>query len=439
MSTILVTCIDAATSIGAGSVPKRLVRKLIHRNSVKSPMYNSVHTDFDRAKFAFEDSISRVAMIEEKMESCKGNMSCSDKIQANLHAKAWVGVFFVEFYIKDLSHRMLAVMDTGSPLLWVHCIPCPNCAQASTRIYDPSTSSTYTNISCRSKYCQALRQNSCDQRGNCKYELHYEGAHPTEGMLATESFIFDTSDDGLLTVPHLVFGCSHVSDEKPDAVMGVLGLSSNKVSLATRLGNKFSYCVGGIKDPSYEYNQLILGEGAILEGDSTPLEIYNGFYYVTMEGISLGGAMLDIEQNTFQRTDSGQGGVMIDSGGELSFLVQRAYEELADAVMNMLDLNSWFKSELYFSKLCFEGNVTRDIKGFPSVTFHFSGGAEMGLEAESLFSQSTTTTFCMTILQADYGQPSLIGVGAQQYHNVGYDISGKKLYLRRMDCELLDE
>ncbi|XP_030475190.1 aspartic proteinase nepenthesin-2-like [Syzygium oleosum] len=402
-------------------------------------MYNSVHTDFDRAKFAFEDSISRVAIIEEKMKRCEVNVSCSDNIQANLHAKAWVGVFFVEFYIKDMSHRMLAVMDTGSNLLWVHCIPCPNCAQASIRIYNPSTSSTYTNVSCRSEYCEALRQSSCDQRENCKYELHYEGAAPTEGMLATESFIFDTSDDGLLTVPNVVFGCSHESNEKPDAVMGVLGLNNNKVSLATQLGNKFSYCVGRIKDPSYEYNQLILGEGAILEGDSTPLEIYNGYYYVTLEGISLGGAMLDIPKNTFQRTDSGKGGVMIDSGGEFSFLVQRAYEELAAAVMNMIDLRFWFKPELHFSQLCFEGNVTKEIKGFPSVTFHFSGGAELGLEAESLFSQSTPTSFCMTILQADYEQPGVIGVGAQQYHNVGYDISGKKLYLRRMDCELLDE
>ncbi|KAI3425424.1 Peptidase A1 domain-containing protein [Psidium guajava] len=402
-------------------------------------MYNSVHTDFDRAKFTFEDSISRVAMIEENMKRCKENVSCSDNIQANLHAKNWVGVFFVEFHIKDMSHPMLTVMDTGSNLLWVHCIPCPNCAQASVQIYDPSTSSTYTNVSCRSEYCEALRQRSCDQSDNCNYELHYEGAYPTAGMLATESFIFDTTDDGLLTVPNVVFGCSHESNDKPDAVMGVLGLNYNKVSLAAQLGNKFSYCVGKIKDPSYEYNQLILGEGAILEGDSTPLETYNGYFYVTLEGISLGGAMLDIPRDSFRRTDSGQGGVMIDSGGEHSFLDQRAYEELAVAVMNTIDLRCWFESELHYSRLCFEGDVTKDIKGFPSVTFHFSGGAELGLEAESLFSQSNPTTFFMTILRADYGQPGVIGVGAQQYHNVGYDIPGKKLFLRRMDCELLDE
>ncbi|KAI6672409.1 hypothetical protein NL676_000315 [Syzygium grande] len=82
-------------------------------------MYNSVHTDFDRAKFAFEDPISRVAVIEEKMKCCKVNLSCLDNIQANLHVKTWVGVFFVESYIKDMSHRMLMVMDAGSNLLHV--------------------------------------------------------------------------------------------------------------------------------------------------------------------------------------------------------------------------------------------------------------------------------------------------------------------------------
>ncbi|XP_056160143.1 uncharacterized protein LOC130135331 isoform X3 [Syzygium oleosum] len=77
------------------------------------------------------------------MKRCEVNVSCSDNIQANLHVKTWVGVFFVESYIKDMSHRMVTVMDTGSNLLWVHCIPCPNCAQASIRIYNLSTSSTH--------------------------------------------------------------------------------------------------------------------------------------------------------------------------------------------------------------------------------------------------------------------------------------------------------
>ncbi|XP_030546689.2 aspartic proteinase CDR1-like [Rhodamnia argentea] len=432
------TSSNATESIGTSSVPKRVVAKLIHRNSIRSPLYDPSHTDIDCAKFALENSIARFAMIEQKMKSCKVNVPCSDNIQANLRAKKFVAVFFVEFYIKDTSHPVLAVMDTGSTLLWVHCIPCENCAQASVPIYNPSTSSTYTNVSCLSEYCDTLHHPTCDERKNCKYVVEYVGAPRTEGILARESLIFDTSDEGLLTIPNVIFGCSHESREKPDSVMGVFGLNSNKLSVATQLGNKFSYCVGKVKDPSYEYNQLILGEGAILEGDSTPLDLYKGFYFVTLEGISLGGALLDIPRAVFERTASGNGGVMIDSGGESSVLTQRAYEELADAVREMSELKSWFKRDEDFNALCFEGDVNKDTKGFPVVTFHFSGGAELGLEADSLFSQSSLTYFCMTVMESpsDY---SVIGMNAQQFYNMEYDISGKKMYLRRMDCELLDE
>ncbi|KAI6682322.1 hypothetical protein NL676_036203 [Syzygium grande] len=438
MLSIIVTNSNATKSIGASSMPKRVVAKLIHRNSIRLPFYDPNHTDIHRAKFALENSVARFAIIEQKMKSCEVNASCSDNIQAKLRAKTSVGVFFVEFYIKDTSHPVLAVMDTGSTHLWVQCIPCENCAQASIPIYDPSTSSTYTNVSCLSEYCEALHRPKCDERRNCKYEVEYEGARPTEGILARESLIFDTSDEGLLTIPNVVFRCSHESGEKPNAVMGVVGLNYNKLSLATQLGGKFSYCVGKVKDPSYGYNQLILGEGAILEGDSTPLDLYEGFYFVTLEGISLGGVMLNIPRATFERRASGKGGVIIDSGGESSVLIQRAYEELANAVRDMTELKSWFKPYEEPNALCFIGDVNNDTKGFPIVTFHFSGGAELGLEAESLFTQSSPTYFCMTMLENpdDY---SVIGMNAQQFYNVGYDISGKKLYLRRMDCELLDE
>ncbi|KAL3744347.1 hypothetical protein ACJRO7_013589 [Eucalyptus globulus] len=284
--------------------------------------------DIDCVKFALKNSVAQFATIEQKMKSCKINASCSDNIQANLQSKTPAGVFFVEFYIEDTSHPVLAVMDTGSTLLGLRCIPCKNCAQASVPIYDPSTSSTYTNISCLSEYCEALHRPKCDERKNCKYEVEYEVAHPTEGILARESLIFD--------------GCSHESGEKPDSVMGVFKLNDNKLSLATQQGAKFSYCVGKVKDPSYGYNQLILGEGAILEGDSTPLDVYKRFYSVTLQGISLG-FMLKIPRAAFKRTASGK-----------------------------MELKSWFKPYEVLNALCFEGDVHKDIEGLPIFTFHFS-------------------------------------------------------------------
>ncbi|KAK2633197.1 hypothetical protein EUGRSUZ_L00362 [Eucalyptus grandis] len=302
-------------------MPKRVVAKLIHCSSIQSPFYDPNHTNINYAKYAFENFVACFTMIEQHTKSCKVNVSCLDNIQANLCAKTSVGVFFVEFYMKDTSHIVLAIMDTGNALLWVHCIPRENRAQASVPIYDPSTSSTYTNVSCLSEYCNALHSPKCDESNNCKYEVEYEGTCPTEGILARKSLIFNTSVEGQLAIPNVVFRCIHKSGEKPDSVMGVFGLNIEKLYLATQLGARFTYYVGKVKDPSYGYNQLILGERAILEGDSTPLYVHRGFYFVTLEGISLG-VMLNIPRAAFERIALGKGGVMIDLGGESSVLIQ---------------------------------------------------------------------------------------------------------------------
>ncbi|KAK3435896.1 hypothetical protein EUGRSUZ_C00575 [Eucalyptus grandis] len=212
-------------------------------------------------------------------------------------------------------------MDTRNALLWVDCIPQENRAQASVPIYDPSIFSTYTNVSCLSKYCNALHRRKCDESNNYKYEVEYEGTYPTESILARKSLIFKTSIEGLLAIPNVVFKCIHKSGEKPDSIIGVFGLNIEKLSLTTQLGARFTYCVGKVKDPSYGYTQLILGERAILEGDSTPLYVHKGFYFVTLEGISLG-VMLNTPRAAFERIALGKGGVLIDLGGESSVLIQ---------------------------------------------------------------------------------------------------------------------
>lgn len=48
----------------------------------------------------------------------------------------------------------------------------------------------------------------------------------------------------------------------------MLGLGAKKISLVNQLGSIFSYCFGPIRDPHYIHNQLIFGDGAIIEGPS---------------------------------------------------------------------------------------------------------------------------------------------------------------------------
>ena len=54
---------------------------------------------------------------------------------------------------KDLS----LIFDTGSDITWTQCQPCArSCYKQKEQIFDPSQSTSYTNISCSSSICNSL-------------------------------------------------------------------------------------------------------------------------------------------------------------------------------------------------------------------------------------------------------------------------------------------
>ena len=74
---------------------------------------------------------------------------------------------------------------------------------------------------------------------------------------------------------------------------------------------------------------LVLGERAIPEDDSTPINVMDGSYYVTLEGIGLGEKMLDIDPNFFKKNDTrSDDGVFVNSGATLTWLVPSEYQTL---------------------------------------------------------------------------------------------------------------
>ncbi|KAJ7955697.1 Eukaryotic aspartyl protease family protein [Quillaja saponaria] len=226
---------------------------------------------------------------------------------------------------------------------------------------------------------------------------------------------------------------------------GVFGLAYRITSIVHKLGDqgskKFSYCIGNLTDPDYGYNTLTLGDGAEVEGDSTPLDVYGGHYHVSLDGISLGEKRLEIDPNTFELNRTAimvKTGVTIDTGTPYTWLAPAAFHELYNKVKEKLDefLNQWSEP----GRLCYEGNVINDLTGFPVVTFYFAGGAELAMDTESMFIQSEPKAFCMTVLENKENNQSkftIIGLLAQQYYNVAYDINSRKLSLQRIDCELI--
>ncbi|KAG6739845.1 hypothetical protein POTOM_057460 [Populus tomentosa] len=188
----------------------------------------------------------------------------------------------------------------------------------------------------------------CNSYNECTYNITYVRVPGSTGIYVFEQLTFETIDDTKIVVPRVLLGCGQNLEVDKGQYNGVFGLGvGRETSLITQLGSQFSYCVGNIMDPHYPYNQLSLGEGAIMEGDSAPLESSYGRYYVTLEGISIEGTTYTwLAQDAYA----------------LSEQVQSLFKEMLQRYRGMPN------------QLCYIWSVREDLSGFPAVTFHFTNG-----------------------------------------------------------------
>ncbi|XP_017970324.1 PREDICTED: aspartic proteinase CDR1 [Theobroma cacao] len=169
-------------------------------------------------------------------------------------------LFLVNFFIGQPPIPQLAVMDTGSSLLWVQCLLClPNA---------PS--------------------------GMVPYIILQTPQHILDCHAILSVVSFPNVLSPCASRPIHVYTTSFLNgDLQPDKLIsGGFGLGCGRTSLATRLG-KFSYCIGNVLDPNYNPNKLVMG--------LTPLEVIDGNYHVLLEGISVGEKKLPIDPNIFRR------------------------------------------------------------------------------------------------------------------------------------------
>ncbi|KAL2340555.1 hypothetical protein Fmac_008495 [Flemingia macrophylla] len=426
------TCLSS-TGTTSTIKPQRLVSKLILPGSVHHPNYKPNETAKERIEFDIQYSTTRLAYIKARIE---GSL-ISNEYTASAFPSLTGRTILANISIGQPPTPQLVIMDTASDILWIMCSPCSNCDHHSGRLFDPSKSSTYSllcNTPCYFKGCK------CDP---LPFSIYYVDGSSASGTYGHDKVLFETTDEGTSQLWSVLFGCGHnIRYNRDPGYNGILGLNNAPLSLATQIGHRFSYCIGNLADQYYSYNQLILGEGADLEGYSTPFQVHHGFYYVTMEGISVGERRLDIAPDTFGIKEDGTGGAIIDTGCTLTYLVDGVHELLYREVRNILD--GFFRQVIIENTpwmLCYHGSIRGDLDGFPVVTFHFADGADLALDPGSFFHQFQDDVFCMTVAPVNdldnISKPSVIGLLAQQSYNLGYDLNNHFVYFQRIDCELL--
>ncbi|KAJ6829321.1 aspartic proteinase nepenthesin-1-like [Iris pallida] len=391
-------------------------------------------TKTELSRRAVERTRLRVASLSSSLAA--STTASTGNVQAPLH---WAQVSYqIDIAVGTPSIPLTVIADTGSDLVWMQCAPCQYCFRQPNDIYDPSKSNTFSKLECSSSLCQSLPSGNrnCDGT-DCEYFYSYADKSYTTGLLASETFTF-----GSVLVPGVGFGCGRMNSlSNSDGSAGIVGLARGPLSLVSQLGaGKFSYCLTSFGESSS--SPLLIGSLASLSGaaaQSTPL-VQNpnpnmkSFYYLSLQGISVGTTLLPIPSSVFALNSDGSGGTIIDSGTTYTGLQHEAYEAVKQEFQSQVDLPVADGSRTGFD-LCFSYPSGAPPGSIPKLVFHFDG-ADMEFPPRNYMIRYVDAgLLCLAMLET--GGTSILGGFQQQNMHVLYDLSGNALSFAAAQCDQL--
>ncbi|KAG5579355.1 hypothetical protein H5410_049982 [Solanum commersonii] len=344
------------------------------------------------------------------------------------------GEYFTRIGIGTPTKYVYLVVDTGSDIVWIQCLPCAKCYSQSDPVFDPSKSSSFSPVTCDSPLCRRLDSSGCNNRNKCLYQVSYGDGSFTVGEYSTETLNFRKT-----TVSNISFGCGHDNEGLFIGAAGLLGLGKGKLSFpgqaGSRFGQKFSYClvdrIGSAK-PSY----IVFGESAITRNTIfTPLLTnpkLDTFYYVELTGISVGGTKVPaVTPELFKLDTEGNGGVIVDSGTSVTRLTRPGYIAVRDAFrLGAKDLKRAPNFSLFDTCYDLSGKTQAKV---PTLVLHFAG-ADVALPAANyMIPVNGEGRYCFGFAGTNGGL-SIIGNIQQQGFRVVFDLAGSRLGFAPRGC-----
>ncbi|XP_034569933.1 aspartic proteinase nepenthesin-1 [Setaria viridis] len=358
--------------------------------------------------------------------------------------------YLMELAIGTPPVPFVALADTGSDLTWTQCEPCKLCFAQDTPIYDRNASSSFSPVTCSSDACLPVWSHNCSATTPCKYRYVYGDGAYSAGVMGTETLTFGSSYGQAppVSVGGIAFGCGVDNGGLSYNSTGTVGLGRGSLSLVAQLGvGKLSYCLTDFFDISLGSPVLFgsLAELADPSGgaavQSTPLvqsPQNPSWYYVSLEGISLGDALLPIQNGTFDLRADGTGGMIVDSGTIFTSLVESAFRVVVDRVADVLGQPVANASSL--DSPCFPAPAGAwQLPDMPDMVLHFAGGADMKLHRDNyMYFDQEESSFCLTFA----GSPgpastSVLGNFQQQNIQMLFDITVGQLSFVPTDCSKL--
>ncbi|KAH1239581.1 Aspartyl protease family protein [Glycine max] len=326
---------------------------------------------------------------------------------------------------RDLS----LVFDTGSDLTWTQCEPCAgSCYKQQDPIFDPSKSSSYTNITCTSSLCSQLTSDgiksecSSSTDASCIYDAKYGDNSTSVGFLSQERLTITATD----IVDDFLFGCGQDNEGLFNGSAGLMGLGRHPISIVQQTSSNynkiFSYCLPAT---SSSLGHLTFGASAATNASLiyTPLSTISGdnsFYRLDIVSISVGGTKLPaVSSSTFSA-----GGSIIDSGTVITRLAPTVYAALRSAFRQGMEKYP-VANEAGLLDTCYDFSGYKEIS-VPRIDFEFSGGVTV----ES--AQQVCLAFAANGSDNDI---TVFGNVQQKTLEVVYDVKGGRIGFGAAGCK----
>ncbi|CAK9148751.1 unnamed protein product [Ilex paraguariensis] len=301
-----------------------------------------------------------------------------------------------------------------------------HCYKQEEPIFDPSKSTTYSNITCKSALCSQLRSAPGISPGcstsTCIYATQYGDKSFSIGYFGQEKLTLTSND----VFNSFLFGCGQNNRGLFRGSAGLLGLGRGKLSIvsqtAQKYGKYFSYC---LPSSSSSTGHLTFGKNRV---SSTvkfiPLSINSqgpSFYFIDITGISVGGRQLSISSSVFKTA-----GTIIDSGTVITRLPPAAYKALRTTFRRQMTQYPMAQPTSVLDT-CYDLSSYSTVT-IPTIGFFFNGNTYIDIDASGILAGSSASQFCLAFAgNSNASDVGIFGSVQQGTLDVVYDVAGGKL------------
>ncbi|XP_026430809.1 aspartic proteinase nepenthesin-2-like [Papaver somniferum] len=415
--------------------PKGFTLRMIHRDSKESPFYNpldNLMAPDERFQSLIDQSRARARYIASQITLAMNPDVLVpvgyDEGTFYYAASLGIGTFPNE---QDGYMNYYLLIDSGSDLTWLQCRGATQFFDQDSPLYPWEESESYQPFPCQSHTGPSC--NSCNAKGECAYKNYYASSQVSSGVVAKEKFTVKSRSSGIETFTGIM-GCgffqanftigNNHSKQKPDFIAGILGLGSGPNSLISNLGplgqGKFSYCfVKNSSDGFVGNTFLSFGADATIEGQvgRTPLvetSFETSYYYLNLEGISVGGNRLPIPRREFEIDNrDGTGGCIIDSGVPLTTMYKNIFDVVAENLETYFQQYGMRRAGFTGSLACFIPLAGQEYIN-PTIIFHFQ-------QADYVISETwfeRQGNVCLAMASSDSNKPAVVFGAFQQVNKM---------------------